>query len=77
MSKIVTTKIKNFSEARYLFLDSSKSMKLLKWKKMLNLKQTLNLINEWHQAFLNKKDLRKVTISQIKYFTKALNEKKI
>ena len=52
-------------------------MKLLKWKKMLNLKQTLNLINEWHQAFLKKKDLRKMTISQIKYFTKALNEKKI
>jgi CDP-glucose 4,6-dehydratase len=76
-SKIVTSKIKNFSEAKYLFLDSSKSMKLLKWKKMLNLKQTLNLINEWYQAFLNKKDLRKVTISQIKYFTKALNEKKI
>jgi hypothetical protein len=44
---------------------------------MLNLKQTLNLIDEWHQAFLKKKDLRKITISQIEYFTKALNEKKI
>ena len=44
---------------------------------MLNLKQTLNLINDWHQVFLKKKDLRKMTISQIKYFTKALNEKKI
>jgi len=76
-SKIITSKLKNFSEARYLYLDSSKSMKLLKWKKMLNLKQTLNLINEWHQAFLKKKDLRKMTIFQIKYFTKALNEKKI
>ena len=37
----------------------------------------INLINDWHQAFLKKKDLRKMTISQIKYFTKALNEKKI
>ena len=76
-SKILTTKIKKFSESKYLYLDSSKSMKLLKWKNMLNLNQTLNLINEWHQAFLKKKDLRKITISQIKYFTKALDEKKI
>ena len=52
-------------------------MKSLQWKKMLDLKQTLNLINEWHQAFLKKSDLRKITISQIKYFTKALDEKKI
>jgi len=76
-SKIITSKLKNFSEAKYLYLDSSKSIKLLKWKKILNLKQTLNLINDWHQAFLKKKDLRKMTISQIKYFTKVLNEKKI
>ena len=76
-SKISTSKLKNFSEAKYLYLDSSKSVKFLKWKKILNLKQTLNLINDWHQAFLKKKDLRKITISQIEYFTKALNEKKI
>jgi len=76
-SKIINSKIKNLSEAKYLYLDSSKSMKSLQWKKMLDLKQTLNLINEWHQAFLKKSDLRKITISQIKYFTKALDEKKI
>ena len=76
-SKISITKIKNFSEAKYLYLDSSKSMKFLKWKKILNLKKTLNLINEWHQAFLKKKDLRKITISQIKKFTKDLDGKKI
>ena len=76
-SKIINSKIKNFLEARYLYLDSSKSVKFLQWKKILNLKQTLNLVNEWHQEFLKKKDLRKITISQIKYFTKAFDEKKI
>ena len=34
-SKIINSKIKNYSEVKYLYLDSSKSMKFLKWKKML------------------------------------------
>jgi len=76
-SKISTSTIKNLSEAKYLYINSSKSMNLLKWKKILNLDQTLNLINEWHQSFLKKKNLREITISQIKYFIKVLNEKKI
>ncbi len=45
----------NFNEAKYLFLDSSKSLKQLKWKPVNNIDQTLEQIVEWNQTKNKKK----------------------
>ena len=68
---------KKLHESKYLSLSSFKSNKYLKWKKFLNLDQTIKLTVEWYDDFRNKKNLRITTINQIKYFMKLINGKKI
>ena len=46
-SKISISKKKYFHEAGYLSLDSTKSKKFLKWKKFLNLDETLKFTVDW------------------------------
>ena len=72
-SKISISKKKYFHEAGYLSLDSSKSKKFLKWKKFLNLDETLKFTVDWFYDYKNKKNLRKTCIKQIKSFTKIIN----
>lgn len=58
-------------EASYLKLDCSKAKTLLGWHPEWNLEVTLKMVVGWYNAYLNRSDMRKVTISQIEqYFGK-------
>lgn len=72
-SKILISSKKHLHESRYLALDSSKSKKFLKWKKSLNLNETLKLTVDWYYDYKNKKDLRNTCIKQIYNFMKIVN----
>jgi CDP-glucose 4,6-dehydratase len=52
-------------EATYLKLDCSKAVSRLKWQPKWKIEDTLNLIIEWHQVFINKQDVRKECLKQI------------
>ena len=73
-SKIFVSKKKHLYEAEYLSLDSSKSKKFLKWKKFLNLNQTLKLTIDWFYDYKSNVNLRNSCIKQIKFFTNLINE---
>jgi CDP-glucose 4,6-dehydratase len=73
-SEIFVSKKKHPHEARYLSLDSSKSKKFLKWKKFLNLNQTLKLTIEWFYDYKSNANLRNTCIKQINFFSNLINE---
>ena len=52
-------------EATYLKLDCSKARSLLGWSPRLNLSTTLEWIAEWYRAYLQGKNIRKVTEEEI------------
>lgn len=52
-------------EAHFLKLDISKAKTYLDWKPRWSLHQALDATIEWHKAWLNKQDMREITISQI------------
>ena len=58
-SKIIInkTKFKNKHEAKYLSLNSSKSLKYLKWKVYMSPEKSLNLTFNWFQCFYLKKEI--------------------
>lgn len=66
--KIIFTNKVDLLEANLLFLNSSKSRKRLKWKPKYNLKNALTMIVEWHKHEINKKDMLKYSIHQLKEF---------
>jgi len=53
-------------EANLLMLDCTKAKKRLGWKPKLNLDSALRLTGEWYKAQFDKKDLRDLTLRQIK-----------
>ena len=59
----------NPHEAGFLKLDCSKAANRLKWQPKWNLEHTLNLIIDWHQLYLNKLDVKKECIKEIKNYT--------
>ena len=61
-------KSKKFKESKILILDSKKAIKELNWRPRLSLKESLSLTVEWYKKYFLKKDLEKLTISQIKYY---------
>ena len=63
-------KSNQFKEAKLLVLDSKKANKELRWKSRLTFKETLSLTVEWYKNYLLKKNLEKLTISQINYYLK-------
>lgn len=52
-------------EAHSLKLDSSKAKSKLHWQPRWNLEQALDRVVEWHQAWRQGQDLRKLCLSQI------------
>lgn len=61
-------------EANYLKLDCSKAKAELDWSPKWDIKTTLNSIVEWHKAYLNKENIRKITERQIdQYIGEKLN----
>jgi len=55
-------------EANYLKLDCSKSKAHLGFKPRLGLDNTVGWIGEWYKAYMDKQDMRAVTLLQIKRY---------
>lgn len=78
-SKIIInkTKFKNKHEAKYLSLNSSKSLKYLKWKVYMSPEKSLNLTFNWFKCFYLKRRKEKnevinFSIEQIQNFQKLI-----
>ena len=55
-------------EASILKLDISRALSHLGWAPKLSLQRALGLIIEWHKAYLDDRDMREITLQQIKAF---------
>ena len=60
-------------EASFLKLDISKAESRLGWKPVWGLSQTLEKIIAWHRAWIDKKDMQAVCLSEIKEYTNDMN----
>ena len=66
----------SFHESHLLSLNSNKSLKLLKWSTLLNLKQTIYLVIEWYRSYyFDKKNIYKLSVNQIKFYEKLIKQK--
>jgi len=59
----------NPHEAGFLKLDCSKASNRLKWQPKWSLQQTLKLIIEWHQVYVNKGDVKEQCLTEIKKYS--------
>ena len=66
---IYLLKSKKFEESKLLILDSKKATRELKWRPRLSFKETINLTVQWYKSYFLKKNLEKLTVSQINYYT--------
>ena len=67
-SVTVTKKVNksaNYHESKILMLNSDKSKKILNWSTKYNLEQSIRLTSFWFKEFFAKKDILKLTQSQI------------
>ena len=71
-SRIVLSKKNDIKEKKYLDLNSQKSIKYLGWRSLLTLNMTLDLTAEWYLAYKQKKNMFKVTTSQIQKYMKLI-----
>jgi CDP-glucose 4,6-dehydratase len=55
-------------EAKTLMLDCTKARTKLCWKPKLHLKEAVKLTAEWYRAQLERKDLRELTLNQIRNY---------
>lgn len=58
----------NFKEANLLSLKIDKAKKELQWQPKLTLKETINLTIDWYTSYFHKKNMSKITKSQIEFF---------
>ena len=63
----------NPHEADFLKLDISKAESRLGWKPIWELSHTLEKIIAWHRAWIDKKDMQAVCLSEIKEYTNDMN----
>ncbi len=68
--KIKINKQNKFKETNLLSLKIDKAKKELKWQPKLSLKETLKLTVNWYYCYYQKKDMSKLTETQIKYYLK-------
>jgi len=62
-------KKENYIESKYLFLNSNKIKKKLKWKPSINISKSIKNIATWYKNYFKKKNLLKISNIQIKdYF---------
>jgi len=59
----------NPHEAGFLKLDCSKAANRLKWQPKWSLQQTLKLIIDWHQVYVNKGDVKEQCLKEIKKYS--------
>ncbi len=76
--KLVIKKDKNkFHEEKTIFLNSSKSKKLLKWNGVLNIENSIDFTLRWYNDFYSKKNsLNNIFDIQIKEYLEKINEYK-
>ena len=55
-------------EAQYLKLDCSKAKTRLNWHPIWNIQTALSKIVEWNKAYIEKKDMKDITLNQIKEY---------
>jgi CDP-glucose 4,6-dehydratase len=61
----------NPHEAGFLKLDCSKAVNRLKWQPKWQLQETLELIIDWHQNYLDGKELKEECLKEIKKYLKS------
>ncbi len=71
-SVIADRDVSQFHEATYLKLDSSKAKQYLGWRTMLSLDESIKWTCEWYKAWIEGKDLRKLSLDQIRRFQKII-----
>jgi CDP-glucose 4,6-dehydratase len=67
----IVEKSKTLHESQLLKLDISKAKARLGWSPRWNLDRTLQSIIEWHFSWLNKEDMRQITLNQIADYEKT------
>ena len=60
--------LKNYHESKILMLNSNKSKKILNWKTKYNLEQSVKLTTLWFKAFIENKNILKLTQDQIRNY---------
>jgi len=59
---------KNYYESKILMLNSNKSKKILNWETKYNLEQSIKLTTLWLRAFIENKNILKLTQDQIRNY---------
>ncbi len=67
-SQIVLDNDENLPESQILRLDSSKSKKILDWKPIMNIDNTIKETALWYEAFYSGKDVHELTKDQIRNY---------
>ena len=74
--KIVKTTKNKGKEAKLLHLNCSKAKKILKWKSILNFKETIKMVANWYEYYhKNPKGAASKTMLQIKEYQNLKNNK--
>ena len=60
--------LKNYYESKILMLNSNKSKKILNWETKYNLEQSIQLTTLWFRAFIENKNILKLTQDQIRNY---------
>ena len=68
--RIYINENEKFKESKLLMLSSKKAKKELNWRPRLNFDDTIKLTVDWYKAYLSRKNVEKLTIQQIEYFSK-------
>ena len=76
--KLTNKKSKNFYESNLLKLNCNKSKIYLKWKSILNFKETIGMVATWYKNYyLQPKKIYAISLNQIKEYDKLLEKRSI
>ena len=72
----IDKKLQRPSEVDTLLGNCNKAKKKLKWKSILNIKQTIKLTTNWYKTFYtNSQEIKKLSIDQIKFYENLMKKK--
>jgi CDP-glucose 4,6-dehydratase len=80
LNKDLKWKINNskyFYESKLLALNCEKARRVLKWKRILNLKETLKLTNDWYYCYKNQKITDSFISQQLEFYINLAKKRKI
>ena len=67
---------KKFFESKLLQLNSQKSLKLIKWRSVLNFYETTKLVSDWYKNYYyGNVSVKDISLKQIKYYENLLKER--